>query len=77
MARGGGAARPNTRCEPDKRSDAAALAREQAKPGRMPRRVARAWCRAWDEPHGLGGMERGDSVSGGAEPGERRNARGK
>lgn len=42
----------------------------------MPRRVARALLSAWDEPPGLGGMERGDSVSGGAEPGERRSVRG-
>lgn len=77
MARGGGAARPNTRCLPDQQSDAAANGREKAKPGRMPRRVARELQSAWDEPPGLGGMERGDSVSGGATPGKRRNVRGK
>lgn len=43
----------------------------------MPRRVARALHNAWDEPPGLGGMERGDSVRGGAEPGTHRNVRGK
>ena len=77
MARGGGAARPNTRCLPDQQSDAAAIGREKAKPWRMPRRWASERHCARDEPLGLCGMDRGDSDSGGATPGKRRNVRGK